>query len=186
MARKLKQPAAAGDKPLMDAICSSAHQIWQAGLGAFSKAQDQGEDLFSRLVKEGASVQQRLRSSAGDMAGAMPASVAELTGNVGKQAAGSWEKLESVFEDRVARALHSLGVPTQDDLRRLGLQIEELNKSLALTAGKKSPAARRSGSAALAGKATAATKAAPATRPVKNPVAPGRSRKAASAPAQQA
>ena len=36
MARNLKQLAASSDKSMMDAVCSSAHQIWQAGLGAFA------------------------------------------------------------------------------------------------------------------------------------------------------
>ena len=186
MARNLKQLAASSDKSMMDAVCSSAHQIWQAGLGAFAKAQDEGEEVFSRLVKEGASVQKRLRHSAGDMAGGLPSSVAELTGSVGKQAAGSWEKLESVFEDRVGRALHSLGVPTQNDFRKLGKQIEELNQSLALMAGEKRPAARRSAAAPAMKKKAATAAVSPASGPVKNPAAPRRTRKAASAPEQRA
>lgn len=187
MARNLKQLAASSDKSMMDAVCSSAHQIWQAGLGAFAKAQDEGEEVFSRLVKEGASVQKRLRHSAGDMAGGLPSSVAELTGNVGKQAAGSWEKLESVFEDRVGRALHSLGVPTQNDFRKLGKQIEELNQSLALMmAGEKRPAARRSAAAPAMKKKAATAAVSPASSPVKNPGAPRRTRKAASVPEQRA
>jgi poly(hydroxyalkanoate) granule-associated protein len=123
MVRKLKEMASAEDTTLVDAVCKSAHQIWQAGLGAFSAAQGQGEALFSKLVAEGASLQQQLEHAAGDK-------LAGPAGIVGKQAAGSWEKLEKVFEDRVGRALHGLGVPTQDDFRTLGRQIEELNRTI--------------------------------------------------------
>ena len=43
-----------------------------------------------------------------------------MAGKVAGQASGkanaAWDKLEQVFEDRVARALGSLGVPTKADL----------------------------------------------------------------------
>jgi peptidoglycan hydrolase CwlO-like protein len=78
---------------------------------------------------------------------------------VSKQAAGSWDKLEKVFEDRVSRSLESLGVPTQKDIQALTKRVEELNKAVAALSGKKVPATR-----AAAPKKTAAKKAAPAKK----------------------
>ena len=45
--------------PLAGAIKDSAQQIWLAGLGAFSKAQEEGGKVFDTLVKEGLTIQRK-------------------------------------------------------------------------------------------------------------------------------
>ncbi|HEU4843331.1 MAG TPA: phasin family protein, partial [Burkholderiaceae bacterium] len=42
MVKKLKTLAKDDDKQLANAVRNSAQQIWQAGLGAFAKAQEEG------------------------------------------------------------------------------------------------------------------------------------------------
>jgi ElaB/YqjD/DUF883 family membrane-anchored ribosome-binding protein len=77
-----------------------------------------------------------------------------MADNVSKQAAGSWDKLEQVFEDRVSRSLKSLGVPTQDDIQTLTKRVEELSKAVAALSGKK-PAATKAAAKPAAKKASA-------------------------------
>src|SRR5471032_980086 len=60
MAKKLQ--AKDEDQQLTEAVRSSAQQIWQAGLGAFAKAQEEGGRVFSRLVKDCTDLQKRTRS----------------------------------------------------------------------------------------------------------------------------
>ena len=43
---------------------------------------------------------------------------------------GPWNKLEEVFQGRVARALHRLGVPNQDDIQCLFRQVELLDRTI--------------------------------------------------------
>jgi hypothetical protein len=38
---------------LSKSVLASSHQIWLAGLGAFSKAQEGGAKVFDTLVKQG-------------------------------------------------------------------------------------------------------------------------------------
>jgi hypothetical protein len=57
--------------------------------------------MFEALVQEGETIQNKARKSA-----------EETLSEVKSKATGTWDKLEQVFEDRVARALHSLSVPT--------------------------------------------------------------------------
>ena len=97
------------------AIKDSANQIWLAGLGAFSRAQEEGGKLFDSLVKEGEKVQNRASKAAGD-----------TIADVRAKATGTWGKLEKVFEDRVAQALHSLNVPTKKDIDTLTKRVGEL------------------------------------------------------------
>jgi poly(hydroxyalkanoate) granule-associated protein len=116
MSKKLKELAEGkSDTELATLIKNSANQIWLAGLGAFAKAQEEGTKVFETLIKEGEAVQERAKKSADDK-----------ISEVKKQATGSWDKLEQVFEERVARALHSLNVPTRKDIEHLSKRVSEL------------------------------------------------------------
>lgn len=130
MVKKLKTLAKSDDKQLSDAIRSSAQQIWQAGLGAFAKAQKKDGKVFAQLVKDGTELQKRTRTKSN---GKASATVAKVSGQV----AGSWDKLEQVFEERVSRSLKNLSVPTQSDIQALTKRVEELSKAVATLAGKK-------------------------------------------------
>jgi cell division septum initiation protein DivIVA len=47
-----------------------------------------------------------------------------------QMAGGTWDKLEKVFEDRVARALSRLGVHTQTDVERLAARVDALAEAV--------------------------------------------------------
>lgn len=143
MVKKLKTLAKTEDKQLASAVRTSAHQIWQAGLGAFAKAQEEGGKVFSKLVEEGNNLQRRTRSMAEDRVSEVTDTVTKVADGVSKQASGSWDKLEQVFEDRVARALSTIGVPTQKDIQELTKRVEQLSRAVAAATGKKAPAAAK-------------------------------------------
>lgn len=148
MVKKLKALSKSDDKQLAEAVRTSAQQIWQAGLGAFAKAQEEGGKVFAKLVKEGTDLQKRTQKMAEDKVSGVTGTVSKMADNVSKQASGSWDKLEQVFEDRVSRALASLGVPTQKDIQTLTKRVEELSKSVAALSGKKTPAPKAAAKAA--------------------------------------
>ena len=142
MVKKLKTLAKNDNKELASAVRTSASQIWQAGLGAFAKAQEEGGRVFSKLVEEGNNLQRRTRSMAEDKVSEVTGTVTKVADGVSKQASGSWDKLEQVFEDRVARALSSIGVPTQKDIQELTRRVEQLSRAVASATGKKTPATK--------------------------------------------
>jgi poly(hydroxyalkanoate) granule-associated protein len=132
MVKKLKALAeGATENEFAHAVRESAHQIWLAGLGAFAKTQEEGVRVFEGLVKEGRTVEARTRKLAATKMTEMGASVGKAT----QQASATWDKLEQVFEDRVARALHRLGVPTNKDIQSLAKRVEELTHSVQTLAG---------------------------------------------------
>src|SRR5450830_650980 len=139
MAKKLKELAEDGE--LAEAVRNSAQQVWQAGLGAFAKAQQEGGRVFSRLVEEGSAFQQRAEHRAADVGATVSGTVSKIADGVGKQASGSWDKLEQVFEERVARALATIGVPTQNEIAALHERIDQLSRQVAALSGAR-PAAR--------------------------------------------
>ncbi|QDZ27189.1 polygranule-associated protein [Noviherbaspirillum sp. UKPF54] len=164
MARKLNMQAHADDSRMVDAVRNSVEQIWQAGLGAFAKAQQEGEEMFSKLVQEGMAVQKRTQNLAGEQLADLSETVAGMAESLGRRASGSLEKLESVFEDRMAQAMRSLGVPTHNDIEALGQRIGELhemiNKLIAQKHGDR-PAARKAVKPAKQAAKSAVKKTAP-------------------------
>lgn len=135
------------DSQLSATIRESAQQIWLAGLGAFAKAQQEGNKVFDALVRQGETIQKSTRKVAEDKVTEMAA-----------KATGTWDKLEQVFENRVARSLHSLGVPTRDDVAALSKRVAELKAEVE----KLNKAAAKAAPKAAAGKPAAKPKAAAA------------------------
>jgi poly(hydroxyalkanoate) granule-associated protein len=138
-----------------------ARQIWLAGLGAFAKAQEEGGKFFETLVQEGQAVDARMKKTADEKTEQIQGGVAMMKGKVEEiqeRASGTWNKLEEVFQTRVARALRRLGVPTRDDIQQLfeqvdllGRNIQELTHAAEVEArAKKVRAGRATESAALA------------------------------------
>lgn len=149
MARKSANPApsARSTPPLPDAIKDSAHEIWLAGLAAFSKAQKEGGKVFDALVQEGLTIQRKTQTVAEEKMSAATQKMNSMANEIGTRATGQWDKLESIFEDRVARALKGLGVPTAKEMDALATRLAALEKAAARPArpapAKKTPASKR-------------------------------------------
>jgi poly(hydroxyalkanoate) granule-associated protein len=117
-------------KELSQAVLNSSHQIWLAGLGAFSRAQAEGMKLFDNLVRQGQELESRTRQAALDTASAARGAASAKAREMQEMAGGTWDKLEQVFEDRVARALSKLGVYTQNDVQHLAERVDALSESV--------------------------------------------------------
>jgi len=154
-------------------LVESAQQIWMAGVGAFTRAQGEGSKLFEALVKEGMTIEQTTRKLATGKVDAVRDAVEDRVGVVRERAVDTWDRLETVFETRVQRALNRLGVPAREDLAELTKRVNELNAELRkLSKGAPAKAAR---------KPAAAKKAKPA-----KPAKKAKAAKAAKAPARKA
>jgi poly(hydroxyalkanoate) granule-associated protein len=178
------------DAQLATAVRESAEQIWLAGLGAFAKAQQEGGKVFDALVREGDLLQQRTRAATEQRLEEVAERVTEAANQLSRQATSSWDRLEQVFEDRVARALSHLGVPSARDIRELTEMLQALNERISeldvtQAASPRAPAAKRARAAAGSrgaakghGLATQSAAAAPVHAP--SPAATGRRSRAKS------
>lgn len=128
--------------PLAGAIKDSAQQIWLAGLGAFSKAQEEGGKVFDTLVKEGLSIQRKTQSVAEERINEATSRMSDMANGISSKAVGQWDKLENIFEERVAKALNKLGVPSAKDVDALIDRIDELNRHVQQLSGKSKAAAK--------------------------------------------
>lgn len=147
------------DGQLASAVRDSAQQIWQAGLGAFAKAQGEGGKVFDSLVKEGASLQRKTQGAAEEKFGEVSSRMTKLSNEVQNKAGQQWDRLEAIFEERVAKALGKLGVPSRQEIAALNKRVDALSASAVRTA-KSRPAT----------KAAASRKTAAKTAPVKRAV----------------
>jgi len=151
--KKAASPAGLLDSQLAAAVKESAQQIWLAGMGAFSKAQAEGGKVFETLVKEGLSLQRKTQAVAEERISEVAGKMTAMADGVTAKAGQKWDRLEAIFEERVAKALHKLGVPSSRDVDALIQRIDALSAQVA--AMRKTPA-----SAAPAARKTAARKAA--------------------------
>ncbi len=152
---------------LANSVKESAQQIWLAGLGAFSKAQAEGGKVFETLVKDGLGLQRKTQAAAEETIAEATSKMTDMASGITSKATGQWDKLENIFEDRVAKALNKLGVPSSKDVQALIQRVDELSKQISKAPAK--PAAKAAVKAAtpVAKKAAAAKSAAvnSATKP---------------------
>jgi poly(hydroxyalkanoate) granule-associated protein len=130
------------DKP-RDPIKDSAQQIWLAGLGAFAKMQQEGSKAFEALVKDGVGIQKKTQQAAEETLSQAQTRMAGLASEFGAKASGGFGKLENIFEERVARALQHLGVPSADEVAALRARVESLEAQLKAS---QAPAPRKTAS----------------------------------------
>lgn len=156
---KAASPTSLLDSQLAQSVKESAQQIWLAGMGAFAKAQEGRLKVFEALIKEGATLQRKTQSAAEEKIGEVTGRMSAMAGDVTAKAGQHWDKLESIFEQRTAKAMNKLGVPTAKDVDALIKRVDDLAAAVAKLA-KAGPAS----TAAKAAPKKAAAKKAPAKR----------------------
>ncbi len=165
MVKKLQKKSS----PTKNVVKGSAKQMWQAGLGALTRAQAEGTKAVESLVKESMSIQRKTAAAAEGKISEATNKMSTLATDITSKANGQWDKLENIFEERVAKALNKLGVPSAKDVNALIARIDDLNKAVQKLSVK-GPAPKASVKAVApkaapkpAVKAKAAPKAKPAT-----------------------
>jgi poly(hydroxyalkanoate) granule-associated protein len=137
MVKKIKSAAdsapetSAKHSALASSVKDSAQQIWLAGMGAFSKAQEEGTKVFEALVKEGQSLQKKTQAVAEEKLGEVTGKMSAMADTVSAKAGQNWDKLEAIFEQRTAKALNKLGVPTAKDVDALVQRVDTLAAAVA-------------------------------------------------------
>ena len=167
---KAASPAGLLDSQLANSVKAQAQQIWLAGMGAFAKAQGEGGKVFEALIKEGVSLQRKTQAVAEERLTEVTGKMSAMAGEVTNKAGASWDKLESIFEARTAKAMGKLGVPTAKDVAELTARVDALSAAVAKLGGKPVVAAKPAAKAP-AKRAAAKTAAKPAVKAAAKPAA---------------
>ena len=141
---------------------TASKDIWLAGLGAMAQAQAQaraqGSKAFESLVADGLAFQRKSQAVAQEKLHEATAHFNQLAQGITSgintsivQPAGvKVDRLEHMFEDRVARALKSLGLPTAQEVTELQERVAALEAALKASAPKTAPRKRASSTASKA------------------------------------
>ena len=125
--KKAAHPSGLLDNQLASMVKDSAQQIWLAGMGAFAKAQAEGGKAFEALIQQGTTLQKKTQGLAEERISAVTSKMTAVAGGVTDKAGAQWDKLESIFEERVAKALNKMGVPSRKDIDTLVARIDALS-----------------------------------------------------------
>ncbi|MFO1428946.1 MAG: phasin family protein [Candidatus Competibacteraceae bacterium] len=108
-------------------IVGLTRKVWLAGLGAFALAEEGSSRLFTALVEEGEKVESHTRQATQEKVGAVKAQWENTVEELKDRATDTLDGVEQLMEDRMARVLLRLGVPTSEDVQELIERIEDIN-----------------------------------------------------------
>ncbi len=100
-------------------------QIWLAGLGAFSRAEEEGSKMFDSLVKVG----EELESKTVELTDQTVHKVAEKTK---ESVIDTKDKVEKLLDQRVSSSLNRIGLVTAKDIQHLEGLILDLHSKVEL------------------------------------------------------
>jgi len=110
-------------------VRSYARKIWLAGIGAYAKAGKEGLDYVKDLIKTGEGVEKQGKKvidkelkAANSQIDDVKEDVAVAKGKVVVQI----DKLEKLFDARVASALNRIGIPSRHDVDTLSAKLDAL------------------------------------------------------------
>ncbi|WP_313049454.1 phasin family protein [Pseudomonas soli] len=164
-----------------------SRKIWLAGLGIYSKVDQDGPKLFDSLVKDGEKAEKQAKKTAEDVAESAKSSTNSRVSGVKDRALGKWSELEEAFDKRLNSAISRLGVPSRNEIKALHQQVDSLTKQIEkLTGASVTPISKTSASKTAAKPlAKAAAKPAAKTAAAK-PAAKPAAKTAAAKPAAKA
>ena len=150
-----KLPIPASSEAPSSSPDEASQNIWLAGLGAFAQAQAEGTKVFDALVKDGLALQRKTQELAEAQLAEATQRMAEMTAKAAAVTPSSqWDRLGGIFETRVSRALHQLGLPDvsqwQAALARLDAleaEVAQLRRGAAASATPAAPARKRAAAA---------------------------------------
>lgn len=127
---KAARNAAASGQRFGRGMTDSAQQIWLAGLGALSRTQQEGGKFFDALVEEGVRIQQKTHAYTQEQAQQAREQAAPWIDAARKRTTAAMGKLEQVFDERVARALKHMHMPSQSDIKDLAARVDALAREV--------------------------------------------------------
>ncbi|MFK0092689.1 phasin family protein [Pseudomonas sp. NPDC090592] len=134
-----------------------SRKIWLAGLGIYSKIDQDGPKLFDSLVKDGEKAEKQAKKTAEDVAETAKSSTTSRVSGVKDRALGKWSELEEAFDKRLNSAISRLGVPSRNEIKALHQQVDSLTKQIEkLTGASVTPISSRTAAAKPAASKAAA------------------------------
>ncbi|WHZ18976.1 MAG: hypothetical protein OJF55_001125 [Rhodanobacteraceae bacterium] len=136
---KAARDAATSGQRFSRGLADSAQQIWLAGLGALSRTQQEGGKFFDALVEEGVRIQEKTHAFAQEQVQQAREQTEPWVEAARKRTNAAMGKLEQAFDERIARAMQRMNMPSQSDIKDLSARIDALAREVRAARG---PAAK--------------------------------------------
>ncbi len=118
-----------------------SRQIWLAGLGAYAKVGKEGAGYIKGLVSEGEGIERQGKKlvttqveAANSQLGSVKQTVSSNVSSVKSKVEVQFDKIEKLFDRRVASALNRVGIPSRQDVDALSAKLDVLNALVARVA----------------------------------------------------
>ena len=98
-------------------------QIWLAGLGAFSRAEDEGSKIFDSLVKVGEELESKTIEFTDQ-------TVSKVTEKTKESVIDTKDKVEKILDHHVSTSLNKIGLATAKDIQHLESLILDLHNKV--------------------------------------------------------
>jgi poly(hydroxyalkanoate) granule-associated protein len=121
-ADKTKNKAHSGRKSALD-FRKYTQQIWLAGLGAFSRAEEEGNKLFDSLVKVGEELESKTTEIADQ-------TVEKVSEKAKESVSDTKDKVEKLLDHSVNHSLNRIGLVTVKDIQHLETLILQLHSKV--------------------------------------------------------
>lgn len=125
--KKSKRSRSAGSElpgamEVASGLAQRAREMWLAGLGALSVAEEAGSQVFNALVEQGKSWEEKRREET--------QKTAEQVRSLTEEGGRTVEAVEERVRNEVSEALRRIGVPHRNDVDELRDQVDALSEKL--------------------------------------------------------
>ena len=145
-------------------ISGQLEHVFLAGLGALSNTRKAGQKTFESLVKQGESFRKDATDKTETLIDDVQDAIRGMAGDAQSKATGlidqmretpQMDKLQSVFDARIDKALGRLGVASKQDLDKLDAKLDRVLKTVAAKKSAKKAVAKKSAKKTVTKKASA-------------------------------
>lgn len=113
---------------LQEEMTEKTREIWLAGLGVFSAAEEQGSKLFKDFVEKGEEMVKKGEK--------LEKKGLQFSGEKKKEIAGKVDEVSSYLEEKLNSAMAAVGISTRNEVKELSDKVDRLADSVAALADK--------------------------------------------------
>lgn len=110
-----------------------ARKIWLAGLGVYTRVNEEGSEYVKELIRTGERVEQDAKKGIDETVEAANSEIDSIKGEaseVKNRFEAQLDKIEGLFDRRIAKGLHRIGIPSKHDVEALSAKLDELTALL--------------------------------------------------------
>ena len=114
----------------LNQLTEKGRDIWLAGLGALSVAEQEGNKVFASLIEKGTALESRGRDQIEEVVNKLKGEVETRTDSVKDRVTSVTDKVEGTVTTQIESVLSRLEVPTRGEVKKLTAKVENLMKKV--------------------------------------------------------